>query len=60
LHQAYGIYIPGGVSTICFKESMGRLPEPEGSKIFYGAFEDVLDEQSKGRIGRGVTMDGML
>jgi len=39
---------------------MGRLPEPEGSKIFYGAFEDVLDEQSKGRIGRGVTMDGML
>ncbi|KAI9844854.1 MAG: hypothetical protein M1830_007580, partial [Pleopsidium flavum] len=45
--KGYGIHIPGGVFTAPFKESMGRLPEPAGNKLFHYALEDVLDEQSK-------------
>ncbi|KAJ9661101.1 hypothetical protein H2201_006651 [Coniosporium apollinis] len=46
--KAYGIHIPGGVFTAPFRESMGRLPDPAGSTVFYYEFQDILKEQSKG------------
>lgn len=47
--QAYGIQLPDRVFTAPYKESMGRLPEPAGSKLFYYRYQELLDEQRKGK-----------
>ncbi|KAI9925912.1 hypothetical protein ASPWEDRAFT_60916 [Aspergillus wentii DTO 134E9] len=47
--RAYGYYVPGGVFKPPFREDMGRLPEPEGSKLFYYAMEDYLHKASSGQ-----------
>ncbi len=47
--QGYGIHLPERVFTAPFKESMGQLPEPAGSQIYYCAFEELLDKQRKGK-----------
>ncbi|KAL8707212.1 MAG: hypothetical protein Q9220_007706 [cf. Caloplaca sp. 1 TL-2023] len=47
--REYGIYIPGGIFTPPYEESMGPLPEAAQNTIHYPAFRQILKDASAGR-----------